>query len=772
MRKKIEELECQLAEAGSDAEKREALNDLAWAIGSTEPKRAVELSREVYELAAQATPVDYPALVKSLINLARCSYQLASLDHAQRYLEQALMFARQAEGLEMLEGQVHMGMGMVCTRLGDYTTALHHYLDSLVLHRKTGDQCHQGYVLVNMGMVYGVTGEYSHALEVLGEAIAIFEQAGEVGGHAIALNNKAMTYLEMGDYKQALHWGRRSLALSRDSGQPGFERSALDTVGAAHLAAGRPEEALRYFAACAKLAVQSEDKVNEMAAWINIGKAYGQQGQVNKAVRALHRALEMAGKLENTEQIRHCHKALAELYKEFGDGAQALKHYEAFHEADRAVYSERADMRFKTLQVIHETETARKEAEIARLRNVELEREIAERKQMEAALLQAQKMESLGALAGGVAHDFNNLLVSILGQSSLALAHLDGDTPARAHIEKVVRAAEQASLLTNQMLAYSGRGHFTVQAMDLNRLVEDSLQFLRAAVPRHITLDLNLAPSLPVVEMDPVQMQQLLLALTVNGAEATEEQAGRIVIATDVKQFGENGQNKDRYSRYTGQSLSAGSYVRLRVQDFGYGIEEEAQSRIFDPFFTTKEQGRGLGLAAALGIARGHNAGLAVSSKVGVGTTIELLLPVCKGQCTEVIDVRPPNRNATRVLVIDDEEMVREAVTDILSMENIEVLTAENGARGIETYQRHAGDIGLVLLDLSMPGMSGEETFRRLRRVDDNVRVLFSSGYSADEMPMLDLANGAWEKGLVGFLQKPYSLKTLVDTVKQHLPLR
>jgi signal transduction histidine kinase len=543
--------------------------------------------------------------------------------------------------------------------------------------------------------------------------------------------------------------------------------NALDTVGAAHLAAGEPDEALRYFAASARLAVQREDTADQVAAWIHIGKAYRQQGRVNKASRALHRALEMASKLEDTEQVRHCHKALAALYQESGNPTRALEHYKQFHQADRAIYRKRADMRFKTLQVAHETETARKETEIARLRNVELEREIAERRQMEAALLQAQKMESLGALAGGVAHDFNNLLVSILGQSSLALAYLGNEDPARAHIEKAVQAAEQASLLTNQMLAYSGRGHFTVQTTDLNSLVEDSLQFLRTAVPRHVTLDLNLTSSLPVVEVDPMQMKQLLLALALNGAEAMGEQGGRIVIATGVKQLD---QDVNRYSRYTGQSLNAGSYVLLSVQDFGHGIEEEALSRIFDPFFTTKEQGRGLGLAAALGIARGHNAGLAVSSAAGAGTTFELLLPVCGGACATVRDAPSSKHNATQVLVIDDEEMVREAVTDILSMENIEVLTAENGVRGVETYRKHARDIGLVLLDLSMPGMSGEETFRRLRRVDDGVRVLFSSGYSADETSLFNQTSGTREKGLVGFLQKPYSLTTLVDTVKQHLP--
>lgn len=374
-------------------------------------------------------------------------------------------------------------------------------------------------------------------------------------------------------------------------------------------------------------------------------------------------------------------------------------------------------------------------------------------------------MESLGILAGGIAHDFNNLLVAMLGQATLAQAYLAEHDRAYAHVNKVVQAAEQAAGLTRQLLAYSGGGYFTSQLVQLNRLIQESLDLLKVALPKQIVLEFDLADGLPLIEADTGQLQQVLMNLLINAAEAMGDRAGRICIHTAVRHITE----KDHiFWRYTDQPLPTGDYISLRVEDDGEGMEPGNIVKIFDPFFTTKFTGRGLGLAAVLGIVRSHRGGLHVSSQPEAGTVFELLLPIS----TETELIESSELEVTGVetavtgllLVIDDERAVREAVADILELENIGALTAANGDEGIELYKAHANEIDLVLLDLSMPGKSGRETFEALQAFDPNVRIMLSSGYSE-----ADATRGFASPPLVDFLQKPYRLNTFVQRLQKFL---
>lgn len=390
-------------------------------------------------------------------------------------------------------------------------------------------------------------------------------------------------------------------------------------------------------------------------------------------------------------------------------------------------------------------------------------RDVTERKRTMRAMHRAQKMESLGILAGGIAHDFNNLLVAMLGQASLAQARLPETEPAYAHVSKAVQAAEQAANLTRQLLAYSGGGKFTVKPVKLNDLVYESIDLLKVALPKQVTLNLNLAPDLPFVEGDTTQIQQVLMNLIINAAEAIGEQAGVIQLGTAVSTITAQDQH---YWRYTDLPLQETEYVKLFVHDSGVGMDEETLARIFDPFFTTKFTGRGLGLAAVLGIVRSHYGGLLVDSNPGTGTVFELLFPISPAT-TELILEEPAKmekRNKGLILVIDDEKAVREAVCDILEMEGIGVLTAANGDEGILVYQEQKEAIDLILLDLSMPGKSGHETFEELQTLDPDVRIMLSSGYSE-----ADATRGFASPPLVGFLQKPYRLDTFVQRLNQYL---
>jgi PAS domain S-box-containing protein len=392
----------------------------------------------------------------------------------------------------------------------------------------------------------------------------------------------------------------------------------------------------------------------------------------------------------------------------------------------------------------------------------------AQRDASQEALRQAQKTESLGVLAGGVAHDFNNLLTAMLGQTSLALANLPPDSAARGPIEKAVNAALRAADLTRQMLAYSGRGRFAVQPLSLNALIEQNLSLLEVAIPKHVRVRRELADPLPLIRADAGQMQQVLMNLIINAAEAISTRPGTVTIGTGTIEITER---DARLWRCATSVPAAGRYVMLQVADDGCGMSPETLARIFDPFFSTKFTGRGLGLAAVLGIVSGHQGGLRVDSQPGAGTTFQLAFPAAADEeqtanaPVAAPTAAPEGANHACVLVIDDEAPVREALVDILEASGLRVLTAEDGAAGVALYAGQAAEIGLIVLDLSMPGQSGEETFKQLRALNPQVRILVSSGYDGSEV-------AARFTGLsfTGFLQKPYSRETLTQAVWLHLP--
>ncbi|MCA9971332.1 MAG: PAS domain S-box protein [Anaerolineales bacterium] len=388
--------------------------------------------------------------------------------------------------------------------------------------------------------------------------------------------------------------------------------------------------------------------------------------------------------------------------------------------------------------------------------------DMTHRLQIEERMRQMQKMESLSVMAGAIAHDFNNLLVAMLGQTSLALAKLRAESPGRTHVEKAVTAAEQAARLTQQLLAYSGRGQFQVTLLNLNTLIDENLHLFAVTIPKHIHLRTSLAQLLPLVEVDVAQIQQVVMNLIINAAEALSEERGTITIVTDVQMVSDEDY---KYWQYVMKPLANGTYVTLEIHDDGPGMDADTLAHIFDPFYTTKERGHGLGLAAVLGIVRGHRGGLTVYSEIGRGTTFKLLLPASEQQ--QPAPTADPLAGAASldglVLVIDDEAHVREAVSDILGLENIGVLTAVDGESGLALYQAHQADITLVLLDLSMPGWSGERTLRELRKVNPDVRIILSSGYNEVEATQRFAG-----RRLTGFLQKPYSAGKLLDIVNRY----
>jgi PAS domain S-box-containing protein len=389
-----------------------------------------------------------------------------------------------------------------------------------------------------------------------------------------------------------------------------------------------------------------------------------------------------------------------------------------------------------------------------------LVQDITHRKQFEDQLRQTQKLESLGVLAGGIAHDFNNLLVGILGNSSLALDSLEPDHAIRPLLEEVTIASHRAARLTSQMLAYSGKGRFMVQVVDVRELIRETLPLIQAAVPRTVELQLQVTEPCPPVEIDVAQIQQLVMNLVINAAESIpKEQPGVVTIGASQIIVDES------YLRSAGaaQELEVGPYARIEVRDTGSGMDEQTKARIFDPFFTTKFTGRGLGLAAALGIVRGHRGLIQVDSAPGQGSAFRILLPAA-AKAPKVI--APDDHKAVRadgagaVLVVDDEPIVQQVARQTLRRAGYEVLLAGNGQTALEIFRKRAEEIRVVLLDMTMPVMSGEQTLVELKKIDPEVRVVLSSGFN--EVEAIRRFEG---RGLAGFIQKPYTAAALAEKI-------
>ncbi|PTY02793.1 hypothetical protein DB347_22870 [Opitutaceae bacterium EW11] len=380
----------------------------------------------------------------------------------------------------------------------------------------------------------------------------------------------------------------------------------------------------------------------------------------------------------------------------------------------------------------------------------------------ERRLQETQKLESLGVLAGGIAHDFNNLLTGILGNASIARLELpSGHAPVRAALDNLEHAAMRAADLCKQMLAYAGKGRFVIQPLSLSGLIKNTAELLEVSISKKATLQLNLAEGLPAVQGDATQIRQVLMNLVINASEAIGDRSGAILVRTSLVQANREYLETKAFR----EQVEEGSYVCLEVSDTGSGMDRETLARVFDPFFTTKFTGRGLGLAAVLGIVRGHKGAIRVTSQPGKGTEFEILFPALGQLAT------PPDplihagaegaRSSMPVMVVDDEEAVRAVAVRVLRNSGFRVVPAENGVKALEILRADTEKFALVLLDLTMPRMDGEEAFRLIREIKPDVPVVIMSGFS--EQDMADRFSGL---RLDGFVEKPFSAETLLTKVR------
>jgi PAS domain S-box-containing protein len=392
--------------------------------------------------------------------------------------------------------------------------------------------------------------------------------------------------------------------------------------------------------------------------------------------------------------------------------------------------------------------------DITQAKQAEKEKLIIERK-----LLEGQKLESLGVLAGGIAHDFNNILTGIVGNASLMSLDLPAQSPLLHNVHQIEVSAQRAAELCQQMLAYAGKGQFLIRPINLEDLIRSTLPLLEHSISKRAILRFQFKFGLPSVNADVTQIRQIIMNLVVNASDAIGNNDGVITLSTGLMAVGDP---RLRQAVLVPDS-SAPALVFLQVNDTGAGMSADVLRKIFEPFYTTKFTGRGLGLAAVLGIVRSHHGGLIVESMPGQGTTFTLLLPASKAPTDNSSSRAPfgaPIMRTGTALIIDDEDAVRTVTSHMFGMIGMKAVTACDGIEGLEMFRLHRDDIKLVLLDLTMPRMNGEETLTELRKLSATVPIIITSGYNRTT-----LTNPLASEPTVAFLQKPFTMAGLIAQI-------
>jgi two-component system cell cycle sensor histidine kinase/response regulator CckA len=383
--------------------------------------------------------------------------------------------------------------------------------------------------------------------------------------------------------------------------------------------------------------------------------------------------------------------------------------------------------------------------------------DITEQKMLQDQLQQAQKMEAVGTLAGGVAHDFNNLLQAILGYTDLLLLRMSESEKLCRELEQIKRSADRGAELTQQLLTFSRRVESKLRPTDLNHEVKQVYKLLQRTIPKMVNIELRLDEHLRTINSDPAQMEQIMMNLAVNAKDAMLE-GGTLLIETKNVTLDE-----DFCRKHVG--AKPGDFVCLRISDTGHGIGKDKLDKIFEPFFTTKESGKGtgLGLAMVYGIVKNHCGYILCDSEVGLGTSFEIYLPMIEQPCETSEDreqATPPLGGSETILLVDDEITIRDLGSQILSHFGYKVLTAPDGESALVLYRTGNEPVDLFILDLIMPGMGGKQCLEEILKIEPTARVLISSGHALD-----DSIKQVIESGTVGFIKKPWNSRQMLQAI-------
>ncbi len=385
-----------------------------------------------------------------------------------------------------------------------------------------------------------------------------------------------------------------------------------------------------------------------------------------------------------------------------------------------------------------------------------------ERKKLEVQLLQSQKMEAIGELAGGVAHDFNNLLTAITGYAEIILDSIKSDNPMRGRIEEIKKAGDRATSLTSQLLAFSRRQIIQPKVLNLNTLVTELGTMLKRLLGEDISFSIMLEPNLHKIKVDPIQLEQVIMNLVVNARDAMPK-GGTIIIKTDNVTIDEQQAKMLPYMR-------PGKFIRLYVEDNGIGMNKETIQHIFEPFFSTKEESRGtgLGLSVVYGIVKQHNGWINVYSEIGKGSTFKVYLPVFQGTCKDkeedAISLKALRGNGEKILLVEDEETVRRFTIEVLQKNGYDVISAKNANEALTMFNKGNGDIQLVFSDIVLPDKSGLDFVDEILSCNPKISILLTSGYVGKKSQWSLVSQRGYK-----FIQKPYAVGNLLQAIKESI---
>ena len=615
--------------AVEEAEQIDRLNEQAWALRDRDIERALALSQEAHRRSNQgefAKETYLQGFAQSLTVLSFIDFRRGRYQNALERISYAIEIFEKTQQLEWLPWAYNV-LGIIYSELGDRVEGTNLLLKQLRLSQELGDLAAEAMAYNDLAANLAGS-EFEKQIDYYSRARDLSRQANDQGREFVALYNLGMTYLADEAPEQALVCFQESEDLSHTMNPPTGEGLVLIGTGEALRVMGKYEQASDALHTGLHFLRQSQSAAIILEGLIPLAKLLIDHSQYDNAIDTLYEALDCATAISHKRFICEAHKLFSQTYRMMGDFEKALDHYTHYHCVNEELFNQETEHKIANMQILYQVEKAEKEAEIYQLRYVELQREVEERQQAEAAFIQAQKHESLGVMASGIAHDFNNLLVGIIAQGSLSLHKMGPEHPAYPHIGKALKSARRAAELTQQMLAYSGAGRLEISDVNLNEIIKQKIELLNAIVPSHVSLQTTYADKLPSIQADPTQIYQIIVNLVTNAVEACQGASHAILLKTDVKTITEEmTASNSHYWHYTGAQKYIGEHVLLSVKDDGSGMSDELLNKLYDPFYSTKFIGRGLGLAAVLGIVRSHHGGISVTSQVGVGTQFRIIFP-------------------------------------------------------------------------------------------------------------------------------------------------
>jgi signal transduction histidine kinase len=685
-------------------------------------------------------------------------------------------------------------LGATAFSLGDTAEALAHFERALAHARATGQENLQGICIGNIAKVHADLGRYDEAVELLEQGIAILRRVGDSANEAALLNSLGLTEQARRRPVDAETALRASIELRRKSGHRLGEAATLNQLAELLCEDGRYDESETALLRALDLARELDSDGETVAALVTrarLALARHPNGAATEPHSWLDLALALARQTDMPALEARVHRTLADWHEASGNAVAALRALREFLRLENARRDRSSEDRAAYLAARYSSENARREiaeerrranelatlnAEISRQKDelqhlsrqladkvVALEEEIRlrqhaelERQRLDRRMMETQKLESLGVLTGGIAHDFNNLLTGILGNAALAAEDTPPGSAIGACLAEIATAARRAADLCKQMLAYSGQTPIDRQPVDLAQLVHDTRALLDVAVNRRARLAFSLPEQLPPVLADSSQLQQVLVNLVTNAAEALPNHHGTVEIRAGTLHVDQHYLEQLIH----GETLRPGLYVFLSVRDDGSGMDEATRRRALDPFFSTKFPGRGLGLSAALGIVRGHDGALHLESQPGAGTVVTVLLPVSPAASEPPAATPVDPAHPGRVLLVDDESVVRGVARKFLERLGFAVTEAGEGAEAIAAHESAPANFDLIITDFLMPELDGIETARALRNRGYTGPILLMSGYTQRHL----LAEIPAEL-FAGFVAKPFSPQSLVATL-------